>query len=120
MLPRWFRVVVAVEIAGAVLAGVLVVHLLTGGVRAAGSVVAWARPHLAAPSPPSVTTLPPTPAATLHPRSGVLPAGLGALLDRGTGGEYVGEWALVQLFESVLREQASGLLEAPRATPPSR
>lgn len=117
MLPRWFRVVVAVEVAGVVLAGVLVAHLVTTGVRAAGSVVTWARPHLSAPSPPAVTTLAPAPAATPHPRAGVLPRGLGALLDRGTGAEYVGEWALVQLFEAVLRQQALGLLEAPPERP---
>ena len=34
-----------------------------------------------------------------------------ALLDRGTAGEYTGEWMLVQLFESVLRGQAGGLLD---------
>lgn len=120
MLPRWFRCVVAAEVAAAVVTAVLLVHLLAGGARSAGSVIAWARPGPApALAPPAAATLPPTPRAA--PRAaGVLPPGLGLLLDRGTGGEYAGEWALVQLFESVLREQAAGLLPtgpAPRASP---
>ena len=120
MLPRWFRLVVAAEIAGTLVAVVLLVHLLTSGVQAAGGVVSWAR-HATAPTPAPVS---PTLAAPATPapraRGGVLPPGLGSLLNRGTGGEYVGEWALVQLFETVLREQAVTLLGVPASAPPHR
>src|SRR5258708_1365472 len=121
MLPRWFRVIVAAEIAGVVVAAVLLIHLLSSGVHAAGSVVSWARPHPAAASPPAVATPPPTPAASRRAPLPIVPAGLGALLNRGTHGEYTGEWALVQLFEAVLRDQAVALLggSAARASPPA-
>ena len=117
MLPRWFRLVVAAEIAAAVVAAVLLIRLVTGGVQAAGGVVSWARNQAASTPAPVASTLPPV--ATAPPRPAeVLPPGLGSLLNRGTGGEYVGEWALVQLFETVLREQATTLLGTSASAPP--
>ena len=117
MLPRWFRVVVALEIVGVVIVAVLIVHVVAGGVSAAGSVVTWARPHLLSPSPPPVSTLPAAPTAMPHPPPSVMPPGLLALLNRGTGGEYVGEWDLVRLFEAVLGSQAAGLLHSVPGSP---
>jgi len=114
MLPRWFRVVIAGEVAGAVILVVLLVHLASGGARAVGQVVEWARPHSAPTSP-----APPAPAIPRATASPLTPQGLASLggpllhqLDKDTEATANGEMHLIARVEEALRQRVEDAIAA--------
>ena len=114
MLPRWFRVVVAAEVAGVVLLIVLLVHLSSGSARAVGQVVDWARPHIAQSSPPPFgPAIPrPSPSALTPPDIASLGGPLLHQLDKDTEATATGEMHLIARMEEVLRRRVEDAIAA--------
>jgi hypothetical protein len=121
MLPRWFRVVLAVEIVGLIAFVVLAVHLIGQGVHAASDALTWVRPtHHAAGAPPSPAPLPDvTTQPNAVPRNHSMLAGVGTLtpqflkgLNRQTGAFAATEYGLLLDLEALARDEVTRLLDA--------
>ena len=119
MLPRWFRVVLAGEIAGLAIFVVVGVHVLGQGVHTAGDALSWLRPA----RPPSISGTPPrghvypslltaTPTAPQHALYGaaLLNPSLLVRLNRDTGATAIGEYALLLNLEALAREEVTHML----------
>jgi len=117
MLPRWFRVVLATEIAGLATFVVVGVHVVGQGVHSAGNALTWLRPvqphsrsapHTAA-SPPLLTAR-----ATMPPRAlfdaALLSPSLLVRLNRDTGATAIGEYTLLLNLEALARDEITRLL----------
>ena len=117
MLPRWFRLLLVLDIALVVAVAVLGVRLALDGAHSAGRVITWARPDAgAAPSPRTggsttapLAAAPPVPAgpATAGPRLGP------ALLDRldsDTARSANAQRGLLGLIEEALRVRIVDIL----------
>jgi len=125
MLPRWFRVVLAGEIAGLAAFIVLGVHVIGQGMHTAGDALTWlhpARPSFAAGPArgrtlPSLLTAEPT--APQHALYGaaLLNPSLMVRLNRDTGATAIGEYALLLNLEALAREEVTKLLGTIRVAP---
>lgn len=118
MLPRWFRVLVAGEIAGLATFVVVGLHVAGHGINAAGDALKWLHPArppaAAAPAPsmpvPSLLTAKPTvPQHALYGAALLTPSLL-IRLNRDTGATAIGEYALLLNLEALAREQVTRLL----------
>jgi hypothetical protein len=119
MLPRWFRVVVALEIVGVIVFVVLGVRLVTQGVHAAGDALTWLRPsqHPSPSAPPTPDAGGGVPAASPRPASPPGVAGVGTLtpqlfaqLNRQTAAFAAREYALLRDLERLARDEILRLL----------
>lgn len=129
MLPRWFRVVVAAEIAGLVAFVVLGVHVIAQGVHSAGNALGIVRPALqpAHATPPPIDGIPslatsagaPPPRAVLSYGAAMLSPSLLVRLNRDTGATAFGEYALLLNLEAVARDEVTHLLDTLRAGTPA-
>jgi hypothetical protein len=125
MLPRWFRILLATQLAGAVAFVALGLHLFGQGVHSAGAALSWLRP-----APPAVhatplasTTLPSLTGTALPVRSlygagaALLSPSLMVRLNRDTGATAVGEYALLLNLEALARDEITRLLGAIAVAP---
>jgi hypothetical protein len=118
MLPRWFRVVLAAEIAGLATFVVVGVHVLGQGVHSAGTALTWLRPAPHARSAPHSLPLPPllttTTSADIPPRAlygaALLTPSLLVRLNRDTGAAAIGEYTLLLNLEALARDEVTKLL----------
>lgn len=119
MLPRWFRAVIVLEVAGAAVLGVLLVRLATSGVEAVGQVVDWARPQVEQGGAGMVApVVPGTPA----PVTGAQLGQLGMLggpffsrLDHDTATTATGELHLITELEDLIRERITRAIDGAAA-----
>jgi hypothetical protein len=125
-MPRWFRIAVAVEVAGVAACAVVGVRLLTQGVHAAGDALTWMRPaHHAPPLPSSpsdlggVVALP-----TAHAPANPMIAGVATLtpelltrLNRQTGAFAMTEYRLLLDLDTLARDEVTRLLDGVRVPP---
>ena len=125
MLPRWFRVVLAGEIAGLAVFVVLGIHVLGQGVHTAGDALTWLRPapHSAPRAQARSSALPSlvnaAPTAPQHALYGaaLLNPSLMVRLNRDTGATAVGEYALLLNLEALAREEVTRLLRGISVSP---
>ena len=126
MLPRWFRVVLAGEIAGLATFVVVGVHVVGQGVHSGSSALAWlhsSRPSIhALPSPPNVpvpSLLTAKPTVPQHALYGValLNPSLLVRLNRDTGATAIGEYALLLNLEALARDEVARLLRGITVSP---
>ncbi len=118
MLPRWFRVVLAAEIAGLATFAVVGLHVVSQGVHTAGDALHWlqpGRPPAASSSSPGggyPSLLRATPAASPHFLYGaaLLNPSLLVRLNRDTGATAVGEYTLLLNLEALARDEVGHLL----------
>jgi hypothetical protein len=112
MVPRWFRLLIALQLAGAVTLSVVGVRMLSGGVhQTAAAVMHWA--HSSPPPPPSWPALPPPASAPPRPGRAIgagFPPDLLRRLNRDTATTATGEYALLLRLESVIGDQIVQLL----------
>jgi hypothetical protein len=126
MLPRWFRVVVACEVAGLAAFAVVGLHVAGQGVNAASNALRWLHPAhptaaaTPAPNVPIPSLLTAKPAMPQHALYGaaLLTPSLLIRLNRDTGATAIGEYALLLNLEALAREQVTRLL-AGISVPPS-
>jgi hypothetical protein len=122
-MPRWFRVAVAVEIAGAIACAVVGARVLTAGAHAAGAALTWMRPAQHASPPPreSRSVMPlPTAHVSSHPvvgGVGVLTPELLSRLNRQTGAFAMTEYSLLVDLEALARDEATRLLNGVHVPP---
>lgn len=118
MLPRWFRVVLAGEVAGLAIFVVVGVHVLNQGVHTAGDALKWLRPTRPSISgapprdhayPSLLTTAPTAPPHALY-GAALLSPSLMVRLNRDTGATAIGEYALLLNLEALAREEVTHLL----------
>jgi len=113
MLPRWFRLLVAVELAGIITLVVLGVHLARSGVQVAGDIISWARPAVTTPAP-SVSAVPVAPPhAALSPATGAAPSITSTLLhrlDSDTATAYTEQSSIIGELERLLRTRIEAIL----------
>jgi hypothetical protein len=113
MLPRWFRILLVVDLALLVTVGVLGARIALDGTHAAGRVITWAHPGPAAPPRPQVevapplTVAPPAPAAPGRPPLG--PALLHRL-DSDTAASANAQRGLLGLLEEAIRTRIVDIL----------
>ena len=125
MLPRWFRAVLAAEIAGLVAVAVLGIHVAGQGLRSAGSALTWLRPERppAATPRPRAAIIPLTGAGTAPSRLAVtygaalLTPSLLRRLNQDTGATAVGEYALLLDLEALARDEVTHLLRGIAVAP---
>jgi hypothetical protein len=125
MPPRWFRVLVVVEIAAAIALVVVGVRLVGHGVQAASDALTWLHP--ARHAPPLQSPLPDASGPTAQPsprapRPAI--AGIEALtpqffarLNRQTGAFAQVEYALILDLEALARDEVTQLLDGVRVPP---
>ena len=127
MLPRWFRVVLAGEIAGIAAFAVLGVHAIGQGVHTASDALTWLRPaarpsHAASPPLPGrvypslLTAAPTAPQHALY-GAALLNPSLMVRLNRDTGATALGEYALLLNLEALAREEVTRLLHGVSVAP---
>jgi hypothetical protein len=127
MLPRWFRVVLTLEIVGIAAFVVLAVHLIGQGMHAAGDALTWLHPghHATTVSPPPQPTSGalPQPGARRSPSHiagvEVLTPQLFARLNRQTGAFAATEYALLLDLETLARDEMMRLLAGVHVPPAS-
>ena len=125
MLPRWFRVVLAGEIAGLVAFVVVGLHVVGQGVHSAGEALQWLRPARPSPSaaPPRNLALPSLLAsADASPQralygAALLNPSLLVRLNRDTGATAIGEYALLLNLEALARDEVTRLLRTASPAP---
>jgi hypothetical protein len=114
VLPRWFRVLLVVDVALVAAVAVLGARLALDGARAAAPVIRWERPpRLPAPAP-GATAVPAPPAtapAGAHPGQTRLDASLLRDLDADTAATAAAQQGLLGRLEEVIRQQIVTLLE---------
>jgi len=116
MLPRWFRVVLVLDLALVLAVVVLGARLALDGAHTAGRVITWARPDIAtAPSPAAAgATAPPLapqpPAAPVQGRPPLGPALLHRL-DSDTARSANAQRGLLGLLEEAIRVRVVDILE---------
>jgi hypothetical protein len=125
-MSRWFRIAVAVEIAGVVACVVVGTRLLTQGAHVAGDALTWMRPSHHAPALPSSPADPggvaplPLPHATSNPMiagAAMLTPELLARLNRQTRAFAMAEYQLLLDLEELTRNQAERLLDGVHVPP---
>jgi hypothetical protein len=118
MLPRWFRVVLATEIAGLATFVFVGLHVLGQGVHSARDALTWLQPAQSArPSPPATPILSLTSTAAPVPLraaygAAMLSPSLLVRLNRDTGATALGEYALLLQLEAVARGEITHLLDS--------
>ena len=116
MLPRWFRVLLATEIAGLATFVFVGLHVLGQGMHSAGTALTWLRPAPHARTAPGAGALPPllTAAPSLPPRAiygaALLNPSLLVRLNRDTGATAIGEYTLLLNLEGLARDEIGKLL----------
>ncbi|TMC51087.1 MAG: hypothetical protein E6J14_01195 [Chloroflexi bacterium] len=113
MLPRWFRALLAAQIAGLGVLVVMAVHLTADGAHTVGDVAGWARglhPPAARPSVSvPVPTAPPRVALPLGQAVRITPF-LFRRLNQDTAATAVGEYALLRQMEVAVADQIAQIL----------
>ena len=116
MLPRWFRIVLAVDTVLVVGVAVLGTRLVLDGARAAAPLIRWERPPgprgpafgpVAAPSPPPPTAPPPG----RRPAETRLDASLLRRLDSDAASTATAQQGLLGMLEEMIRRQIVSILE---------
>jgi hypothetical protein len=113
MVPRWFRLLVALQLAAAVALGFVAVRMVSGGVReTAAAVMHWA--HSSPPPPPSWPAIPvPAHTAPVQPAGAtgaVFSPDLLRRFNRDTASTATGEYALLLRLESDIADQIMQIL----------
>jgi len=115
MLPRWFRILLVVDLALLAAVGALGARLALDGSHAAGRVITWARPGPAAPPRPQGEPAPPLTAAPPGPPAapGRPPLGPALLhrLDSDTARSANAQRGLLGLLEEAIRVRVVDILE---------
>jgi hypothetical protein len=123
MLPRWFRVLLAAEIAGLATFVVVGVHVVGQGVHTARDALTWFRP--ARPAPPAQRDAPllpltsralPIPARAMY-GAALLSPSLLVRLNRDTGATALGEYTLLLNLETLARDEVTRLLASLSTAP---
>ena len=125
MLPRWFRVVLAGEIAGLATFVVIGVHVVGQAVHSGSNALAWlhsSRSSMHAVPPPNVpvpSLLTAKPTVPQHALYGValLNPSLLVRLNRDTGATAIGEYALLLNLEALARDEVGRLLRGIAVSP---
>jgi hypothetical protein len=114
MLPRWFRIVLVVDLALVAAVAVLGARLALDGAHAAGRMITWDRTG-PAPAPPATTETTPPAASASTP--GPLPAGprldasLLHRLDADAASTTTAQRGLLGRIEVMIRTRIVGILE---------